>query len=81
MWLLALSGLSTLFSWGSICLCHIRFRKAWKVQGHSLEELPFQALGGVYGSWFGIILVSLVMVAQFYMVCCQELYSMIARHL
>lgn len=66
MWLLALSGLSTLFSWGSICLCHVRFRKAWKVQGHSLEELPFQALGGVYGSWFGIILVSLVMVAQFY---------------
>jgi amino acid transporter len=26
-WLLALSGLSTLLTWGTICLCHIRFRK------------------------------------------------------
>ncbi|TFK32370.1 APC amino acid permease [Crucibulum laeve] len=66
LWLLALSGLSTLFSWLAICLCHIRFRKAWKVQGHSIEELPFQALGGVYGSWFGVILIVLVLIAQFY---------------
>jgi yeast amino acid transporter len=46
-WLLALSGLSTLFTCGSICLCHIRFRKAWQVQGHSVEELPFRAMFGV----------------------------------
>ncbi|KAF8992150.1 APC amino acid permease [Cyathus striatus] len=65
-WLVALSGLSTLFSWMSICLCHIRFRRAWKVQGHSLEELPYKALGGVYGSWFGVILITLVLIAQFY---------------
>ncbi|SRR5258706_16414410 len=43
-WLLAPSGLSTLFTWGT---CHIRFRKAWKVQGHSIEELPFHAMFGV----------------------------------
>jgi amino acid transporter len=66
MWLLALSGLSTLFSWLSICLCHIRFRRAWKVQGHSIDELPFKALGGVYGSWFGVILIVVVLIAQFY---------------
>ncbi|KAJ2916158.1 hypothetical protein MD484_g4244, partial [Candolleomyces efflorescens] len=65
-WLLALSGLSTLFTWLSICLCHVRFRKAWRVQGHSTDELPFKALGGVYGSWFGIILIVLVLIAQFY---------------
>jgi amino acid transporter len=65
-WLLALSGLSTLFTWLSICLCHIRFRRAWAVQGHSIEELPFQALGGVYGSWFGVILIVIVLIAQFY---------------
>ena len=33
-WLLAASGLSTLFTWGSICLAHIRFRAAWKYHGH-----------------------------------------------
>jgi len=68
VWLVALSGLSTLFTWLSICLCHIRFRRAWKVQGHSVDELPFKALGGVYGSWFGVILVILVLIAQFYIV-------------
>jgi len=65
-WLLALSGLSTLFTWGAICVTHIRFRRAWKVQGHSTEELPFRAMGGVYGSWLGAILVALVLIAQFY---------------
>ena len=65
-WLVALSGLSTLFTWGTICLCHIRFRKAWTVQGHSIEELPFRAMFGVWGSWAGFILVILVLIAQFY---------------
>ncbi|KAH6971828.1 amino acid permease-domain-containing protein [Ilyonectria sp. MPI-CAGE-AT-0026] len=65
-WLLALSGLSTLFTWGSVCLAHIRFRKAWAYHGHTLDEIPFQAVGGVYGSYLGLILIALVMIAQFY---------------
>ncbi|GAA6041879.1 hypothetical protein JCM8097_004527 [Rhodosporidiobolus ruineniae] len=65
-WLVALSGLSTLFTWGSICVCHIRFRAAWKYRGHHVDELPFRALGGVWGSWLGFILVVLVLIAQFY---------------
>jgi yeast amino acid transporter len=63
-WLLALSGLAALFTWGSICLSHIRFRKAWALQGHTLDEIPFKAIGGVYGSWLGIILCFLVLAAQ-----------------
>lgn len=65
-WLIALSGLSTLFSWLSICITHIRFRRAWKVQGHSVEELPFRAMGGIYGSILGSVLIVLVLIAQFY---------------
>jgi len=65
-WLLALSGLAALFTWGSICLAHIRFRNAWAYHGHTLDELPFQAAFGVYGSWVGFILVILVLIAQFY---------------
>lgn len=65
-WLLALSGLAALFTWGSICLAHIRFRKAWKHQGHTLDEIPFKAAFGVYGSWLGLILCVLVLIAQFY---------------
>ncbi|KAF1974070.1 amino-acid permease inda1 [Bimuria novae-zelandiae CBS 107.79] len=65
-WFLQLSGLAALFTWGSICLAHIRFRKAWAHQGHTVDEIPFKALGGVYGSWLGIFLISIVLVAQFY---------------
>jgi amino acid transporter len=63
-WLLALSGLAALFTWGSICLAHIRFRQAWKLQGHTLDEIPFKAAFGVTGSWIGLILILLVLVAQ-----------------
>jgi amino acid transporter len=63
-WLLALSGLAALFTWGSICLAHIRFRKAWLRQGHTLDEIPFKAIGGVYGSYCGLILNILVLIAQ-----------------
>jgi len=40
IWMEAICGRATLFSWMSICLCHIRFRRAWAVQGHDLEEIP-----------------------------------------
>ena len=63
-WLIALSGLAALFTWGSICLAHIRFRKAWAYHGHSVDEIPFQAVGGVYGSWCGLTLNVIVLIAQ-----------------
>jgi amino acid transporter len=65
-WLLALSGLSSFFTWGSICACHIMFRLAWKAQGHTLDELAFVAPFGVVGSCFGLLLNILCLIAQFY---------------
>lgn len=65
-WMLAISGLSSIFTWGSVCLAHIRFRKGWKVQGHSLDELAFRSQPGVIGSWIGFIINCLVLVAQFW---------------
>lgn len=53
-WLLALSGLSSIFTWGSICLCHIRFRRAMNVQHRDLDEIPFKSQVGTIGSWFGL---------------------------
>lgn len=65
-WLLALSGLSFFFIWAAICLAHIRFRHAWKAQGHLKAELPYEAVFGVLGSWYGLILNILCLIATFY---------------
>ncbi|KAI6713730.1 hypothetical protein JHW43_003757 [Diplocarpon mali] len=65
-WLYSLSGLSSIFTWGSICLAHIRFRAAWRRQGHRLDELAFTSQAGVWGSWLGFVLNCLVLVAQFW---------------
>jgi amino acid permease len=63
-WFVALSGLAALFTWGSICLSHIRFRKAWAYHGHTVDEIPFKAAGGVAGSWLGIGIIVIVLIAQ-----------------
>ncbi|ODV63947.1 amino acid permease [Ascoidea rubescens DSM 1968] len=66
-WLLALSGLSSIFTWGTICACHIRFRYALKCRGRDpFEELEFTSVAGVYGSWFGLILNILILIFQFW---------------
>ncbi|KAK2627706.1 hypothetical protein QTJ16_002352 [Diplocarpon rosae] len=65
-WLLAISGLSSIFTWGSICFCHIRFRHAWKYNGRTLDELAFTSQPGYYGSWLGLIMNILILAAQFW---------------
>lgn len=66
LWMMAISGLSSIFTWGSVCLAHIRFRHAWKLQGHSLDELAFRSQAGIGGSWVGFIFNCLVLIAQFW---------------
>lgn len=65
-WLLAASGLSSIFTWGSICLCHIRFRAAWRAKGRNINELAWRSQVGVIGSWCGLAMNLVVLVAQFW---------------
>lgn len=65
-WMVAISGLTSILAWASICFCHIRFRAAWKYHGHTLDELPYRSQPGVIGSWIGLIFNLLVLVAQFW---------------
>ncbi|KAI4215685.1 MAG: hypothetical protein LQ349_009138, partial [Xanthoria aureola] len=65
-WLLSLSALNNLFVWASICLSHIRFRRGWAAQGHTLDELPFKAEFGVIGSYIGFFLNVIALLATFY---------------
>lgn len=65
-WMLSLAGLSGIFTWGSICLAHIRFRRAWHQAGHTVEELAFRSQAGLAGSWVGFLFNVLVLIAQFW---------------
>jgi amino acid transporter len=65
-WMLALSSLSAVFTWASICFAHIRFRKGWKLQGHALSELAFRSQPGIVGSWVGFTFNMLVLFGQFW---------------
>ena len=65
-WLSALSGLSTIFCWMAINLSHIRFRQAMAHQEISLDELPFISQTGVWGSWYGFLVLFLVLIASFW---------------
>lgn len=65
-WLLSLSGLSSLFTWGSICLSMILFRRSMAAQDHKVTELGWIASTGLFGAYFGFIFCVLVLIAQFY---------------
>ncbi|CCD24530.1 histidine permease NDAI_0D02160 [Naumovozyma dairenensis CBS 421] len=65
-WLSALSGLSTIFCWMAINISHIRFRQAMKKQRKSLDELPYLSQTGVWGSWYGVIVLFLVLIVSFW---------------
>jgi yeast amino acid transporter len=45
---------ATFLVWGVIEYVHIRFRQALKVQGQSVESLPFKALWYPYGTYFAL---------------------------
>lgn len=63
-WLLALSGLSYLFTWASICLCHIRFRYALDAHGRGVDELVYTSQAGIWGSYYGLIMNFVVLATQ-----------------
>lgn len=65
-WLLAISGLSQIFTWMSICLSHIRFRMAMKAQGRSLGEVGFLSQVGIWGSVCSFAMMFLILIGQFW---------------
>ncbi|KAI5964339.1 uncharacterized protein KGF55_002281 [Candida pseudojiufengensis] len=66
-WLVALSGLSTLFTWGSINGAFIRYRAGLSAQGKSLEDLSYVSNTGVWGAYYGLIMNIVVLCLQFWL--------------
>mgnify|MGYP004708598165 CR=1 FL=1 len=54
-YIINLSGVSTFLVWAGISLTHIRFRKAWKQQGKSLDELVYRDRFYPVTSYVGLI--------------------------
>lgn len=65
-WLMSISGLSSIFTWMSICLAHLRFRRALHLQNRTTDELAFSSQAGTIGSLYGLVLYLLVLIAQFW---------------
>lgn len=51
-YILDIAGAAALIAWGCIGITHLRFRHAWRLQGHRPEELPFQAFLFPWGAYF-----------------------------
>ncbi|KAL2788542.1 amino acid permease/ SLC12A domain-containing protein [Aspergillus keveii] len=52
--LITLSGVATFLVWSSICIAHIRFRRALAVQNQPVSSLPFRAALYPYGTYFAL---------------------------
>jgi len=66
-WFSNLTSLFTLFGWGMICLTHIRMRHAWKVQGRSIDDLPWKSWTFPYAAWWGLSWCIILIIAEFYL--------------
>ncbi|EXJ86295.1 hypothetical protein A1O1_06665 [Capronia coronata CBS 617.96] len=66
-WFSNLTSLFTLFGWGMICLCHLRFRRAWALQGRDKADLPWRSWTYPYTAWFGLIMCIVLIIVQFYL--------------
>jgi amino acid transporter len=66
-WFSNLTSLITLFGWGMICLSNIRMRHAWKVQGRSMDDLPWKSWTWPWGAYWGLSWCIILIIAEFYL--------------
>ncbi|KAK4190305.1 amino acid permease/ SLC12A domain-containing protein [Podospora australis] len=63
-WLLNISGVAGLTTWGSTCASHLGFRRALKAQGIPLKDLPYLSKFQPYTAWYGLFFNVLVALTQ-----------------
>ncbi|KAK8225299.1 amino acid permease/ SLC12A domain-containing protein [Phyllosticta capitalensis] len=66
-WFSNLTSLFTLFGWGTICLSHIRMRRAWALQGRTPDMLPWRSWVFPYAAWWGFIWCVVLICVEFYL--------------
>ncbi len=65
-WLYWATGLTGFITWFGICVSHLRFRKAFKIQNKDMGILKFKAKFYPYGTWFALIVCVFVILGQGY---------------
>jgi amino acid permease len=63
-WLLNASGMCGFLAWLGIAVSHYRFRKAFLLQGHSLDELPYRARWFPFGPIVAFVICLIVIIGQ-----------------
>ncbi|SYZ32312.1 amino acid permease [Propionibacterium australiense] len=63
-WLVNISAATGFVKWLAISSSHYRFRKAWLLQGHSAEELPYRAKWYPYAPFLAFTLTVFIFFAQ-----------------
>ncbi|KAK8169343.1 amino acid transporter [Phyllosticta citrichinensis] len=66
-WFSSLVGISGFLQWGTIYWMHIRFRKGLKAQGIPAKSLPFYDIFAPWSQYIGILVIFLIMAAEFYL--------------
>ncbi|MVO97986.1 MULTISPECIES: amino acid permease [Paenibacillus] len=66
IWLLNASGMCGFIAWLGIALSHYRFRRAFNLQGRSLQELPYRAKWFPFGPIFALFICIVVILGQNY---------------
>lgn len=65
-WLVNISGLAGFITWIGIAVCHYRFRRAYVLQGHKLEDLPYKSPWFPFGSILAFAMCLFVTIGQNY---------------
>jgi amino acid permease len=66
VWFLSVTAVSGFISWWGIAVVHIRFRRAFKAQERSMDDLPFKAFAYPYSAIVAIFLTTFIILGQGY---------------
>lgn len=66
-WLVSIIGSLIFLIWVCILFLHFRFRKCWKAQGHTPDQLPYRSWGYPYGHYLAAVIGVCCVLASFYL--------------
>lgn len=66
-WFSDLTTLCVLWTWGTVFVCHLRFRAAWRAQGHAPADLPWRTWTWPFATIWGLVWCILIIIVEFYL--------------